>query len=310
MLLNLESSLFKYHFPSDPHLFISEDFIALNAYKSDKIVRLVQDTEKVQIGLVAGIRNAILMSPFSAPYGGFHFKSENNIYPGAIESFLNDLQEYARAESLAGIVITLPPDIYCQSSNAKLVNAFIRLGFKMSIPDITNWVDLNLFTNVYTHPASRTYYNQGVKKGLGFELVTSLEESELIYNLIVENRSRMGRPIHMTFRDILETGKLFMTDFFKVTNPGGEIVAGAIFYRAHPTIAFAVFWGDAIAGRPVRAMDFLVFNLWAFYKEKGYKFIDLGKSTESGLPNEGLLRFKETHECISSLKYTFSWEHE
>ena len=168
MLLNLESSLFKYHFPSDPHLFISENFMALNAYKTDKIVRLVQDTEKVQIGLIAGVRNAILMSPFSAPYGGFHFKSESNIYPGAIESFLNELQDYAHAESLAGIIITLPPDIYCQSSNAKVVNAFIRLGFKMAIPDITNWVDLSIFQNVYSHPASRTYYNQAVKKGLEF----------------------------------------------------------------------------------------------------------------------------------------------
>jgi hypothetical protein len=259
------------------------------------------------MGLVAGIRDGHIMSPFSAPYGGFHFKSENNIYPAALESFLTELQQYVISESLLGMSITLPPDIYCQSSNAKLVNAFIRLGFTMAVPDITNWVDLQQFENVYTHPASRTYYNQAVKHGLAFELVNGEQESELIYNLIVDNRSRMGRPIHMTFRNIMETASLFTTDFFKVMNGSGDLVAGAIFYRAHKNIAFAVFWGDAVNGRPVRAMDFLVLNLWRFYKEKGFQFVDLGKSTESGIPNEGLLRFKETHECISSLKYTFSW---
>jgi hypothetical protein len=257
---------------------------------------------------VGGIRNAILISPFSAPYGGFHYKSENNIYPHAIESFLTELKEYAQKESLAGIVITLPPDIYCQSSNAKVVNAFIRLGFKMSVPDITNWVELKHFNEVYTHAASRTYYNQAVKKGLEFHLVSTIEESELIYDLIVENRARMGRPIHMTFNNIMETARLFTTDIFKVVNNAGEIIAGAIFYRAHKNIAFAVFWGDAIEGRSVRAMDFLVLNLWSFYKKKGFDYIDLGKSTEAGIPNEGLLRFKETHESTSSLKYTFSWE--
>jgi hypothetical protein len=137
--------------------------------------------------------------------------------------------------------------------------------------------------------------------------VSSEEESEIIYDLIADNRSRMGRPIYMTFENIMETAGLFTTDFFKVTNADEQIVAGAIFYRAHKSVAFAVFWGDAPEGRTVRAMDFLVLNLWSFYKEKGYHFVDLGISTESGIPNEGLLRFKETHECLSSLKYTFSW---
>src|SRR5687768_6807955 len=99
MLLNVDPPIFKYHFASDTHLFVSEDFIALNAYKSDKVVRLVQDQEKLQLGLVAGIKDGNLVSPFSAPYGGFHFKSENNIYPSAIESFLNDLKQYVQAES-------------------------------------------------------------------------------------------------------------------------------------------------------------------------------------------------------------------
>lgn len=306
MLLNLDPSQFFYYFPNNPHQFISKEFVSLNANKVDRIVRLVEETDKVQIGLIAGIKDGILKSPFSAPFGGFHFRSEN-CYPEVIESFIESLISFAETENLKNIQITLPPDIYSQSTNAKVINTLIRLGFKMQLPEITNWVDLTKFNEIYTHNASRTYYNQAVKNKLEFHEVTSLEDKQSIYNLIVANRERMGRPIYMTFEDILETSRLFPTDFLKVINPDGEIVAGAIFYRAHKEIAYAVFWGDALEGRAVRAMDFLIFNLWSFYKKAGFTFIDLGTSTESGIPNEGLLRFKETHECVSSIRHTFTW---
>jgi hypothetical protein len=182
-----------------------------------------------------------------------------------------------------------------------------RMGFKSSTPEITNWVDMEEFEDVYSLGVSRTYYNQAVKKGLVFHEVASVGDKEIIYDLVKANRARMGRPIYMSFEDIQNTGKVLATDFFKVTNTANEIVAGAIMYQGHPEIAFAVFWGDTPEGRPLRAMDFLVLQLWSFYKAKGYKFIDLGISTETGVPNEGLLRFKETHECISSLRYSFSW---
>ena len=306
MIQNINRESFKYYFPEDPHPFISDEFIELNSLKTDTVVRLVQDEEKKHMGLVAGIQNGILSSPFSAPFGGFHCKNEN-IYSGIIENFINELMVYAIAENLKNIKITLPPDIYNPSLNAKLVNTLIRAGFKMEIPDITNWVNLEQFNGVYHHPASRTYYNQSVRKNLAFHQVYDLVQMKQIYDLIVENRARMGRPIYMSFNDLIKTGKILPADYFKVINIKGELIAGAIFYRAHPTISFAVFWGDAENGRSDRAMDYLVLQLWNFYKKLGYQYIDLGTSTEGGIPNEGLLRFKETHECISALRYTFKW---
>ncbi len=306
MITNIDASQFNYFFPNNPHQFISEEFTSLNEEKVDKVVRLVQDIDKVQVGLIAGIRDGILVSPFSAPFGGFHFKNEK-MYPSAIESFGLDLIQYARSENINEIKIILPPDIYTQTFNAKAVNVLCRLGFTMSIPEITNYVDLFEFDHVLTHNASRTYYNQSVKNKLEFYKTEILSEMQDIYNLIVANRARMGRPIFMTFGDLLNTSKIFETDYFRVLSSDGELLAGAIFYRAHKGISYAVFWGDAEEGRPARAMDFLIFNLWSFYKKQGFKYIDLGISTEAGIPNEGLLRFKETHECYSSLRHTLTW---
>lgn len=306
MIINVSPEKFNYFFPNDPHHFISEAFAVLNQHKVDHIVRLVENTDRVAMGLIAGVKDNVLVAPFSAPFGGFHFKHDS-VYSSAIDGFIQNLLNYCRAEHIIQIKLILPPNLYCQSFNAKVANSLIRHGFEMNTPEITNWVNLEQFDSVYTHNASRTYYNQSVKNNLEFHLTDIHSEKEAIYNLIVENRARMGRPIYMTFNDILETAKHFPTDFFKVINPEGHFVAAAIFYRAHPTISFAVFWGDSQEGRPLRAMDFLIFQLWSYYKKAGYKYIDLGVSTESGVPNEGLLRFKETHECVSSLRLSFNW---
>jgi hypothetical protein len=305
-LRNIDAEEYHYFFPHDSNPFISEKFISLNAHKVDRIVRLVQETDKVQIGLIAGIKDGILHAPFSAPFGGFHCKGEN-IYTSVIESFLQDLIVYAQSENIKEMDITLAPDIYCPRSNAKIVNALTRLGFQMQLPEITNCVNLKDFNNVYTHNASRTYFNQAVNKKLNFSAATTLEDQKEIYRIIVDNRARMGRPIYMTLDDILKTSTIFPTDFFKVVNTVGEIVAGAIMYRPHEEIVYALFWGDEEIGRSNRAMDFLILNLWNHYKAAGYSYIDLGISTVAGNPNEGLLRFKETHECISSLRYSFTY---
>jgi len=306
MLIEVDSKTYSRFFPTNPHPFISEPFISLNGGKTEKIIRLIDDSDKPAIGLIAGIRNNVILSPFSAPFGGFHFRNEI-VYIGEIDRFLAALKEYLLSHDLKGMEITLPPDIYHQSFNAKLASSLIRNEFESKTPEITNWVNLQEFKGEFTQRNSREYYRQSVRNGLSFHQVSDPDEQSEIYELICENRAKFGRPIFMTFNDVLDTGKLWPADFFKVITLDKTIVASAIFYRSNPEICYALFWGDNEAGRPLRAMDFIAFKLWNHYKELGFKYIDLGISTESGSPNEGLLRFKESHDATSSLRYKFVW---
>ena len=73
-LLDIDAAAYHYYFPHDPNPFVSEKFISLNAHKVDRIVRLIPVTDKVHIGLVAGIKDGVLKAPFSAPFAGFHCK--------------------------------------------------------------------------------------------------------------------------------------------------------------------------------------------------------------------------------------------
>ncbi len=305
MLVEVNDETFRKYFPADPHPFISNLFIELNKSKVDRIVRLVENIDKPEIGFVAGIRNNVLFSPFSAPFGGFHFKKEN-IYADKIDSFIASLKEYCLLNNLDEFKIVISPDIYNQTFNSKCINSLLRTGYNSELPEITSWINLQNFQGKYKQKNSREYYRQAVRNSLVFEHTTVERDKSDVFELICENRAKFGRPIYMSLEDINNTEKLWPVDFFKVSTVDGSIVASAIFYRFHPEIIYAVFWGDNDLGRPLRAMDFMLLNLWSYYKELGFKYIDLGISTENGIPNTGLLRFKETHEAVSSLRYTFS----
>jgi hypothetical protein len=309
MLINVSKKVFRESFETDPHPFVSDGFVEANKHKVDEVVRLVAENEKVTMGFVGGIIDNILKSPFSAPFGGFHFLN-NQIHTGEIDRFRDLLKAYIVERGLKKVEIKLPPDIYNLSFNAKTVNSFLRGGFLISIPEITQWVDLEHFAGVYSNGSARTKYNQAVKNGLSFNAISDPESMQYAYELIRQNRIDFNRPIYMTFDQLVEINTLWPVDFFQVTDKTDRMVASAVLYRGHEKIIQAIFWADNESGRSLRAMDFCLINLWNHYKKLGYKFIDIGISTESGIPNEGLIRFKETHEAFSSARFSFSWSPE
>lgn len=306
MLIEVDAEVYRRIFPSSPHPFISEPFIELNKGKAEKILRLVEDRKKPGMGLIAGVREKTLYSPFSAPFGGFHFR-KSILYSSEIDGFLSFLKEYIITHGLDGIELTLPPDLYQSTINAKAVNSLIRMGFRNHIPDITSWIKLEEFQGSFSHRGSNESYRKALRNGLSFRNTTDSNERKEVYDLIARNRARFGRPIFMTFDDVLNASELWRTDFFVVTAADHSILASGIFYRSFRDIIYALFWGDNEKGRNLNAMDFLSYKLWSFYKDLGYKYIDLGISTESGIPNNGLLRFKENHNAVSSIRHTFSW---
>ena len=307
MLIEISSKLFKHLLPNDPHPFISEKFLILNKGKVDKIVHLVEDQPKVHIGLVAGIKDGFFNTSFSSPFGGFHYRRES-VQVSAIEQFLEQLINYFEENKINKANLSLPPSLYQESFNAKIINAMIRFGFSMQLPEITGWVDLDNFNSRFTTKSSREFYNQAVRNKLQFNVLDETDARREAYELIKQNRARYKRPIYMDFEDVLSTGKLWPVDFFGVTSEHGKLISAMILYRFPNKIVYAVLSGDTEEGRPLRAVDFMFFNIFDHYKADGFRYIDVGTSTESGVPNGGLLRFKEEREAVSSLRFSFTWE--
>ena len=309
MLINITAKEYYNYFRTDLHPFLSKEFVELNQKKVDSLLMLVENIPDPAIGIIVGLKDGILHSPFSAPFGGFHIKNDF-IKTSVICCFLEQLKEYIEVNRMKGIEIILPPDIYSSTVNSKTINCLINKSFKIKTVDITSWIDLEAFENRFRHQKSRQYLNLAIKNGLKFKLASKHEDKLYAYEIVKNNRTIMNRPIYMTFSDLENINTIWDVDYFIVTDKDDEKLASAIIYRAHKSIPYAVFWGDNEKGRAQKSMNFCVFCLWNYYKEKGYKYIDIGISTEKGIPNDGLLHFKESHEAISSLRYTFTWDNE
>ena len=52
-------------------------------------------------------------------------------------------------------------------------------------------------------------------------------------------------------------------------------------------------------------MNCLTYNVFRHYSDAGLRILDIGPSTEDGVPNYGLCEFKENIGCGISLKYRF-----
>ena len=305
MIINVTNKEYWSHFLSNHHPYVSEWFIDLVKEKADKILFLINKSD-LSIGLVAGVIDNSIYSPFSAPFGGFHYSHEHLMYD-TIYNFIEKLKKYAADNFISSINITLPPDIYQSNMNAKLVNAFIKSGYEMKTPNIFNWINLSTFDGKWAYSKVANRCRKAIKNDLYFQLATEIEDKESVYNLIKQNRIGKGRHIHMSLNEVIKVTSKIPVDFFMVTDKDSNIVAASIIYRGCEGIAQAIFMGDNLHRRDLGAIDFLYMNIYNHYKNMGYKYIDFGTSSLDGEPNSGLIRFKEIHNCETSLEYTFLW---
>jgi hypothetical protein len=305
MLVEVSQKDYKRHFSTNKSPFVSEDFISLNEYKQDKIVRLMKEGV-YSIGLLAGLKDGVLRSPFSAPFGGFHYRHEHLSYE-LIYEFLSDLKDYIVSEELKKIAITLPPDIYQKNMNAKLINAFIRIGFKLEVPDLNSCIDLKKFDGKWTKSEVAGNCRKAINNNLEWAIATGIDDMESAYEVIYKNREGLGRKIHMTLEDILKVKDIFPVDFFIIREGNGNCIGAAVIYRGHKSIAQGIFMGSDLEKRNLGVIDLMYMKVYEYYKKLGYEYIDLGTSSLEGEPNPGLLRFKENHNSITSLRYSFSW---
>lgn len=305
MLIDISRKIYRGYFNTDHSPFISEAFIGLVENKAEKVIRLVEE-EDLSMGLILGLKGNTLCSPFSAPFGGFHYRHEHLSYD-IIFNFLSNLKIFVSKHGFKQVIITLPPNIYQKNMNAKFVNAFIRLGFTMGAPDIQNCMNLKNFDGTWTKGTVGQNCRRAIKNNLSCSIVTDDKSMKDAYEVILRNRVEQDREIHMTLNDILKVNTILPVDFFLVKDSMGCNIGAGVFYRGHDKIVQGIFLGDDMEKRSLGIIDFLVMNIYDHYKKMGFEYIDLGISSMCGDPNVGLIRFKEIHNCESSLRHTFWW---
>lgn len=109
-LIELTAKDYNQYFPKTHMVFNSVAFNELNASKVDAVHYFVFKDSKVRLGICLGEKDGVLKSPFSAPFGGFSYNTEEHKFQN-VEEAVKLLQDYAKEKKLS-IKIILPPDFY------------------------------------------------------------------------------------------------------------------------------------------------------------------------------------------------------
>ncbi len=295
-------------FPAFYHVFNSAAFAKHNEAKCEEVLFLgFFKDNKPRLGLTAGIRNGCLNSPFSAPFGGFTFLKED-VKIGYLDEALIALEKFAKEKGLTNIKMVLPPDCYHRSFISKQINALQRSAY------LTPYIDLNYqfftkdFTENYLNEIwynAKKNYNRAIKSTLRFQKQETIEGKRHVYNIVARNRASRGFPLRMTWEQVWSTAEIVQADFFLVTNINEEAIASAIVFHVASKIVQVIYWGDLPEFAELKTMNFLSYSVFAYYKNEGVELIDIGPSTESGIPNFGLCEFKESIGCEISTKLSF-----
>jgi hypothetical protein len=86
---------------------------------------------------------------------------------------------------------------------------------------------------------------------------------------------------------------------------GTEHVAAALIFHVAPLVVQVIYWGDIPDFGNLKPMNFLSFSVFKYYKQLGFNYVDIGPSTENGVPNHGLCEFKESIGCDIDPKFSF-----
>lgn len=289
-----------FHRPS--HVFNSVPFTESNRDKCEDIHYLVFRDGKARLGLIAGERDGGLHSPFSAPFGGFD--TNEPVRMEYYDEAAAILRDHLRSRGWP-IRISLPPLIY-GSEVAKSFSALVRAGARLVCSELNYSYELVRFEDYeeYLERSARKNFHQAQARDFSFRhLDASLpDDVARAYSVIRTNREAKGFPLRMSLDDVLRTAPLVAADLFVMVFEGKD-VAAAMVYPVTEDICQVVYWGDDPAYSPMKVMNGFTYKVFEYYYARDRKLLDIGPSTEGGIPNYGLCSFKENLGCSVSLKH-------
>lgn len=278
-------------FSMPQHVYNSVKFTGLNVEKVAQVHYLAfcSDEGKPRLGLTVG-ETAVgqFRAPWSAPFSGFDFNREMSV-----ETMLEAVA-LLRA-GFNGLRLVLPPAPYSPAMNSKTL---LALQGSQITYDWNYHIDLTKDYMSQLGSAAKNKLTQALHEALPFIYGEDLLEKA--YEIIRQNRHGKGYPLRMSLDAVRETtSHAVKAQFFLLGD-----VASAMVYEVAPAIAQVIYWGDVPDHNAKFPMNRLAFELAGYYAARGYRTLDIGPSSEDGVPSPGLCAFKESVGCQISPKPT------
>jgi hypothetical protein len=127
-----------------------------------------------------------------------------------------------------------------------------------------------------------------------------------MYLLIKENRESKGFPISMHADDITKLFTNYPNDYLGFTvRDNNKLIASSIGVKVNSGVLYYFLPAYSDQYHSYSPMVFLLDGMYSFCQKNKFEILDLGIATAQGIPNEGLIKFKEHLGAKKSLKLSF-----
>ena len=290
-----------------PHVFNTAAFSTLNAAKTEQLHFLVVGEEgRARYGITLGEREGWLLSPFSAPFGGFSFSRTPHLE--SLDAAAQVLCHYAKERGLR-MRISLPPLFYSPQFLAESATVLSRRSTATHL-ELNYHFPLSRFADYEACLAhnARKNLRHAEKQEWEFVAVQRDDEEGLrqAFDVIRRNREEHGYRLSMTLEEVERTVRQIAADFFLLRHEGKNVAAAQVFHVAEG-VAQVVYWGDLHAYSSLRTMNMLVYRVFEHYSHTDLRVLDIGTSMLGDAPNFGLCDFKASVGCVASPKMVFEF---
>ena len=281
-------------------------FNKLNEYKCERIWYIVVfKANSPRFSAVFGETNKTIKCPFSAPFGYPEVLKKDTCVGDYYKAY-ELASDFFKKNGIKSVEIYLTPSYYDDEVLTAWINVLLTNHFDVS------WCDINYSFECLDELCDGyyKYIKHNAKKNLHksyefeykFHKCKDENEEHIAYEIIKKNREDRHHPLNMTEIELRTTVPYVKGEWFLVECDGVNI-ASALVYPVSNGICQIIYWGNLIEYAYKRPINFLAYELIKYYKEKNVRILDVGISTENGIPNLGLCDFKESIGCVRSSKY-------
>lgn len=279
--------------PARPHLglFNTEAFYGLRGMEWQPLDLSAAGEPVGTLVTTAPVRGWVINGRY-APWGGIDWFSER-IPPESVDEALTSVMFMAAA---ALEIRCAPP--HCSAASAAMMVALLNRGFTAGPAELSYWIDL---------PASVNDYERGLKHEARLALARTQDEFEarwlvddaqwvLAFDVLEENRRAKGRRMSFDLDYLFRLRDAFLglVRMLLVVDGQDRARAAALVYRVGKGRDYCQAWGD-LPGFPGRSpMNVVAREVVKASIETGARSLNLGKSSNNGVPDGGLCRFKRS----------------
>lgn len=276
--------------------FQSHDFIFRNTTR--EIISFLEEKNneihftQIEQRLVSGDRS---------PFGGFIIRQAAN--KDSIKALVEKVLLYAMGHSIESVEIKCYPEIYAPQMAGLINDVLGESDFHLKYRDITQILYIDKDLNLDADRKRR------IKGCIALEfkfMELGIESLPKAYDLFLQSRQKKGYPVTMKLADFFNEFRKFPLRYklYGVLDRD-QLIAASVVVFTNDKIIYYFFSGDDLGYRKYSPITYLVYKLHRFAEKEGFRFIDLGISTDKGIMNQGLYNFKKSFGAVDSYKLTF-----